>query len=368
VLAVGAQQKNALAVGAGLDAFPSQHIGDLESPAAARVFRRVLDGLAELHGARPEVVAADPHPDYSPTLWARGLGLPFELVQHHHAHVAACAAENGISGPVLGVAWDGSGAGDDGTIWGGEFLRVDGARCERFGSLRPFRLPGGERAVREPRRSALGLLFEVYGTRLLQQDDLPVPGAFTAGERTVLLQMLAQGVRSPATTSAGRLFDAVACLAGLGTRAGFEGEPAMALEFAAEGEPASEPWPFALRHEAGRLLVDWEPLLAALLDERAAGAGTARLAARFHRTLAAAIVAVARRAGERRVVLSGGCFQNARLTDLAASELEQAGFEVYWHRQVPPNDGGLALGQLVVAAGRRSARRSPAATVAVRRS
>jgi hydrogenase maturation protein HypF len=311
-----------------------------------------------LFDARPDVVAADRHPDYLSTQYAASLGLPVVSVQHHHAHVASCAAENGLDGRVLGVAWDGTGYGPDGTIWGGEFLMAEADAFTRLACLRPFRLPGGDRAVREPRRSALGALHAIAGRdagALLGAAS----GAFTREERTVLLQALDHGLNAPVTTSAGRLFDAVAALAGLGERSSFEGQAAMALEWSAD-RAADGLYPFRLDHEAWRYeprggwdapvwVVDWEPALRALIADLAQATPAGTVAMRFHRTLAEAIVAVASRGAERRVVLSGGCFQNSLLTELTISRLRAGGFTPYWHQRVPPNDGGIALGQIAVA-------------------
>jgi hydrogenase maturation protein HypF len=236
-------------------------------------------------------------------------------------------ADNDLDGPVLGVAWDGNGLGSDGTIWGGEFLRVDGGHFARVAHLRTFRLPGGDRAAREPRRSALGVLYEIFGDTL---PDEP------------LVQILRRRVNSPRTSSAGRLFDAVAAIIGIRDRCSFEGQAAMELEFAAEAEPSGETYPLELNGE----ILDWEPMVRMILKDHS------KAAARFHNTLAEAIVSVARQAGEERVVLSGGCFQNRYLTEGTVTRLEATGFKPYWHQRIPPNDGGLAVGQIVAASWR----------------
>jgi hydrogenase maturation protein HypF len=358
VLAVGGHLKNTVALTAGGNAFISQHIGDLETGPSTEAFRGALVSLERLFDARPELVAADRHPDYRSTQYAASLGLPVVSVQHHHAHVAACAAENGLEGRVLGVAWDGTGYGTDGTIWGGEFLMADGAGFTRLACLRPFRLPGGDRAVREPRRSALGALHAIAGRDAAALLG-PAAGTFTREERTVLLRALDRGVNAPITTSAGRLFDAAAALAGLADRSSFEGQAAMALEWAADPAAAGV-YPFGLDDrarnyeppggwEAPAWVVDWGPALRALTADLARGTPVSVVAMRFHRTLAEAIVAVASRGAERRVVLSGGCFQNRLLAELAIAQLRAGGFTPYWHQRVPPNDGGIALGQLAVA-------------------
>jgi hydrogenase maturation protein HypF len=261
-------------------------------------------------------------------------------------------AEHGLDGPVLGVAWDGTGYGPDGTVWGGEFLAVDRASWRRVGHLRTFRLPGGERAVREPRRAALGVLVELFGERVVERDDLAPLATWSASERAVLGRMAVRGVNAPLTSSAGRLFDAVSSLIGLRQTATFEGQAAMELEFAVDEGVECDAYPVAVIDRDGVAVVDWGPMVRAILDDLARGVPVSSIARGFHDALADAIVAVAERAGERRIALTGGCFQNRYLTERAEARLAASGFDVYRHRLVPPNDGGLAVGQ-AVAAGRR---------------
>jgi len=237
-------------------------------------------------------------------------------------------------------------------VWGGEFLLGDAADYARVAHVRPFRLPGGEAAVREPRRTALALLLESRGPSVLSRGDLESVGAFTRAECDVLARMLARGVNAPVTTSAGRLFDAVASLLGLVQRSAFEGQAAMAVEAAALAAPAGAgAYPFPLvEREGAPTLLDWEPLVDALLEDRAKGTPAGVMAARFHAALADGIVAVAQRAGSSRVALTGGCFQNKLLTEQAAQRLQAAGFQTLLHAAVPPNDGGIGVGQVLVAA------------------
>jgi hydrogenase maturation protein HypF len=356
VLAVGGHLKNAVAWTRGGNVFLSQHIGDLESGEAFAAFRRVIDDLVRLHDVRPAHVAVDMHPDYISAKYARSLGLPLLAVQHHHAHVAACAAENELSGRVLGVSWDGTGYGPDGTIWGGEFLLADENSFRRIAHWRCFRLPGGERAVKEPRRAAVGLLYEMLGERAFEP-PLPAPlAACTAAERMLFRRMLAGAIHAPLTSSAGRLFDAVASLAGIRQTNAYEGQAAMELEFAVPRDPPADCYPFRIAgpgpggEAAGAWVLDWEPMMRDILRDLQRGTSPGIVAARFHNTLAAAIVEVARLAGEERVVLSGGCFQNSYLTRRAVECLEAAGFRPYRHQRIPPNDGGIAVGQACVAA------------------
>ncbi len=330
-LAVGAHLKNTVAIAFGRQVILSQHVGDLDSLEARRAFERAIQDLCRLYRFRPELVACDLHPDYASTEWARRSGLPVIAVQHHQAHVAACAAENEVREPYLGVAWDGTGYGLDGAVWGGEFFLAENGRLERIAHLRPFRLPGGEAAVREGWRVAEALRYETFGA-----DYVSSP---------VLRRMLERGLNAPWTTSVGRLFDAVAAIAGLARENRFEGQAAMLLERAIGGLRLEEAYPLP----GG----DWRPLIEALEADRRRGESAALIAARFHNALAGWIVAEAQRVGVRDVCLSGGVFQNGYLTERAAALLEARGFRVWTHQRVPPNDGGIALGQAVLAGGRR---------------
>lgn len=347
VLAAGGHLKCALAFAAGGDVVLGPHIGDLESSATVSAHARGIADVEQLFGIVPARVAHDAHPDYRSTAAARRAGPPCVAVQHHLAHVLACAAEHGLDEPVLGVAWDGTGLGEDGTVWGGEFLVVERGRATRVAHLRPFRLPGGDAAAREPRRSALGALAEALGDALFERRDLAPTRAFTAAELNVLRAALARGVCAPLTSSAGRLFDTVASLTGLAQRITFEGEAAMALEFAAERCPLPQP-PYAVGLAADGE-VDWRPALRAAAAEAAGGASADVVAARFHETMADAIVRVAQRHRPLPVLLTGGCFQNRLLLERCIGRLEALGTRVYWPQRVPPNDGGLALGQAVAA-------------------
>ena len=355
VVGVGGQMKGAVAVSDGSNVYVGQHLGDLETPLALAGFRACVADLGRLLDIQPSVVAADGHPDYASTAWARRSGLPVVTVQHHVAHVLACLAENGTPPPALGVVWDGTGDGLDGTVWGGEFLKVTRSGVERVARLRPFRLPGGEAAVREPRRTALAVMYEAWGVEVFRMPDRLALGGFSARELAVLESMITRGVRSPMTSSAGRLFDAVASLLGLRQRSDFEGDAAMAVEFAADAASTWTtydfelvPWNGAGGDEA-RWEVDWTPMVRAMVTDRDRGKRVGEIAAGFHETLASMMVSVARKFGEERVALSGGCFQNRRLTEAVLRRMREGGFRPVWHQQIPPNDGGIALGQVVAA-------------------
>lgn len=356
ILATGAQRKSTLALGKQGEVVMSQHLGDLFSVEGVRLVERTARDLVRFFDAAPALIACDLHPDYASTRLAEILAsewrVPIERVQHHHAHVAACVAEHGLSGPVLGLAWDGAGLGTDGTIWGGEALVVERGMFRRAAHLRPFSLPGGENAIREPARSALGLLYEVLGRSAGAYIDME------AARLRTLLAMLDGAVSCPRTSSMGRLFDAVAALTGVRGRAGYEGQAAMELELAADGVVEGTAYPILLR-DGEPAVADWEPLVHALLRDRARGVPAGAMSARFHDALARLAEDIAVRVGLPRVVLSGGCFQNLRLVESARERLSARGFRVFTPRMYPPNDGGLSLGQLFVAACRKESDHVP---------
>ncbi|HWM88108.1 MAG TPA: carbamoyltransferase HypF, partial [Kofleriaceae bacterium] len=345
ILAVGAELKNTVCLTRGDRAHLSPHVGDLATPKAHAFFAEVIEKLGRLLGVTPEVVAHDLHPDYLSTRWALAAGLPREPVQHHHAHVASCLADNQRTGPVLGVAFDGTGCGPAGDLWGGEFLLADLVGFTRIAHLRPLALPGGEAAIREPWRLAAAALVDA-DLSLEPLDRIP-------RERLDPIVRLCR--RAPRATGAGRWFDAVAALVGVRDGVTYEGQAAIELEAMAEpGEAVA--YEFALSEQAGGPAVfDLRPTVRAIAaDMRRSEAP--RIAARFHRTLAEVVVAAARRFGPELgtgcVALSGGCFQNKILTETTRDLLEADGFEVIIHRRVPPSDGGVALGQAAVAAQR----------------
>lgn len=350
ILAVGAHLKNTIALSVGNQVFISQHIGDLETQEAFQAFERVIADFLRLYEATPVAIAHDLHPDYLSTLWARNHSeVPLIPVQHHHAHLASCLAENQVDGEALGVTWDGTGYGVDGTIWGGEFLLGDASGFKRVAHLRPFRLPGGEAAVKEPRRTAFALLWELYGQEATAMDDLPPIASIPVSERKILAKMLERGLNSPVTTSVGRLFDAVSALAGICQKVSFEGQAAMALEFAFDPS-CTDSYPVVFEERDGVLVLDWRPIVEGVVEDWRRGRDRGIISARFHNALVESIIQVALRVGNEKVALTGGCFQNRILTEKTAMRLEQEGFQVLLHSQVPPNDGGISLGQVVVAA------------------
>lgn len=352
LLAVGAHLKSTVALSRGNAIFISQHLGDLETPEAFASFRQEAGRLEELFAGQPAAVVSDLHPDYLSSSYARSRTEPVITVQHHMAHVAACMAENGITGPALGVAWDGTGLGTDRTIWGGEWFATGAEGPRRVAHLRTFALPGGDQAAREPRRSAFGLLHEITGPTTDPMTDLAPVQCWTPTERAALAQMIGRGVNAPRTSSAGRLFDAISAIIGLRLVTTFEGQTAMELEWKADGI-AGAPYPFLCHppaQEGQPIVVDWEPMISAIIADTRRGAPAATIAQRAHGTFAAMIVEVAALCGLERVVLSGGCFQNRILTEATIVRLRDRGFQPYWHQRIPPNDGGIAVGQIVIAA------------------
>jgi hydrogenase maturation protein HypF len=348
ILAVGAHLKNSVALSVGRDVFISQHIGDLETTTALSAFHKTVADLPRLYDAQPELVACDLHPDYLSTKYALELGSPVQPVQHHWAHVLSCMAENELEPPVLGVSWDGTGYGTDSTIWGGEFLVTDEGSFQRAACFRQFRLPGGEAAVKEPRRTALAVLFEIWGNNGLKDRDLASVAEFSEKEITLIQQMLMSGFNSPITSSAGRLFDAVASLIGLRQRVTFEGQAAIELESVIDSE-VSDLYQFEIGDGLPQI-IDWAPMIAEILIDLRRGKSAGLISAKFHNTLTEVIIRIAERNGQPKVVLTGGCFQNRYLLERSVLRLSQAGFRPYWHQRVPTNDGGIALGQVVAAA------------------
>lgn len=361
VLAVGAHLKNTVAMFAGDNVFISQHIGDLETAESLNAFHAVINDFQKLYDVQPRDIVCDMHPDYLSTKTAKGFGNTVTEIQHHYAHVASCMAENQLEGEVLGVSWDGTGYGLDGTIWGGEFLLTTQQSFRRVAALRQFRLPGGEAAIKEPRRVALGLLYEIFGADLFARHDIASLQAFSSGDLDIVQQVLARGLNSPFTSSAGRLFDAVASLIGLRQKLNFEGQAAMEMEFLTASNTTEESYEFQLSHDHSHqgdaqttaisdfhlpIFIDWSPMIKEILSDLKENLSPGIISTKFHNTLTDIIVRVAIIIRRQRIVLTGGCFQNTYLTERTVVRLEQEGFRPYWHQRVPPNDGGISLGQI----------------------
>jgi len=348
ILACGAELKNTFCLSKGRYAVLSQHIGDMENYETLVFFEETLANLKKLFRVEPRAVAHDLHPAYLSTQYAlRVPDLEKIGVQHHHAHVASCMAENGLRGKVIGVALDGTGYGTDGQIWGGEFLVADYGGFERRAHLRYVPLAGGDAAVRQPWRPALAYLADTFGPAA-EFPELALWRDVPESRRKLVRSMMAHRVNTIDTSSCGRLFDAVASIVGLRQQINFEGQAAIELEaIAAEG--LADGYPFGLDADT----VDFRPAIERIVAEVRAGTPVAAIAARFHNTVAEAIAEVCRRlrAEEKlnRVCLSGGTFQNMKLLARTLAGLRRLEFEVFIHAQVPPNDGGIALGQAVIA-------------------
>ncbi|MFQ5583839.1 MAG: carbamoyltransferase HypF, partial [Calditrichia bacterium] len=354
ILAVGAHLKNSVALSVENQVFISQHIGDLETDAAFRAFEDVIESLKKLYDTEPACVACDAHPDYLSTQFANRLNIPKQAVQHHLAHVLGCMLENKLSPPLLGVSWDGTGYGLDGSVWGGEFFLIEADRSRRIGRLREFPLPGGDNAVKEPRRAALGLLFEIGGNTPEERSFIAQWQPFSEKEISLLGTMLQKKINSPLTSSAGRLFDAVASLCGIRHINRFEGQAAMELEFQIDGKMLTdEKYQFRLITEgSGKercYIFDWEPMIRELLEDIRKKLPVETISTKFHNTLTSVIVEMAIKLNTSKIVLSGGCFQNKFLSETTIHALRRNGFQVYWHQRVPPNDGGISLGQIAAA-------------------
>jgi hydrogenase maturation protein HypF len=352
VLAVGAELKNTVCLTRGDEAFLSQHVGDLENLETLRSFEHLIGHLKRIFQIEPRCIVHDLHPDYLSTQWALAqTDLPRFAVQHHHAHIASVVAESRIEGPVIGIALDGTGYGTDGTVWGGEILRVDGPRFERIGHLRQVPLPGGSMAIKEPWRMALSYLWSLDpdGVENTFGDFLD---RWPPRQVQVLLQMLRKGVNSPITSSCGRLFDAASALLDIRRTIHYEGQAAIELEQALE--PDEGAYPGRVLEVDGRLILDTLPLILSVIGAVRSGAVAGSASARFHNGMVGLLSDAAVRArdktGLERVALSGGVFGNIYLSERLGRELERRGLQVFMHRQVPANDACISLGQAHVGA------------------
>ncbi|RLB05115.1 MAG: carbamoyltransferase HypF, partial [Deltaproteobacteria bacterium] len=352
VLACGAMLKNTFCLTKGNYAFVSHHIGDLENLETLRAFETGIAHFQRLFQIEPEAVAYDLHPDYLSTRYALSLeGLPKIGVQHHHAHALSCMAEYGLEGPLIGVTMDGTGYGEDETVWGGEFLAVELTRYRRLGHLRTIPMPGGEKAIKEPWRMAASYLQRIFGDQMWEL-EIEFIKRLPRDRWEVLKGMIQRGINAPLTSSAGRLFDAVSALLGIRDEVNYEGQAAIELEMIA-AQDAAGVYPFTIREEEKKFVVDPDPLILAIVDELKKGVPAPLIATRFHRTLAQIIGQMCCRIRERysmdQVVLSGGVFQNHLLLNMVWDLLVAEGFRPFVHHKVPPNDGGISLGQALYA-------------------
>ena len=353
VLAVGGELKNTICLTKGRHAFLSQHIGDLENAESYSFFEEAIEHLQRILEITPVAIAYDLHPSYFSTGWALAQsGLPQIGVQHHHAHIASCMAENHLDGQVIGIALDGTGYGTDGRIWGGEVLLADYSGFERAAHLAYVPLPGGEAAIREPWRMAVAYLVRHFGCDFVR--GLPLVADVPPKNLNVLFRMMEQGINSPLTSSCGRLFDAVAALAGIRHRVNYEAQAAIELEMAIANSSDESAYPFELVPEGEGWTIDTRGLFEALLRDLGRDVSLADISRRFHNGLVEVLAELASRlrekSGLQRVCLSGGTFQNAYLFERVCERMGKENFRVFSHGEVPAGDGGLSLGQALVAA------------------
>jgi len=357
ILACGPEQKNTFTLLRGSHAFVSQHIGDMENAETLESYERTIELYKHLFRVEPQLVAYDLHPEYLSTKFAMELDLPKVGVQHHHAHIVSVTAERGIDSPVIGVAFDGTGYGTDGTIWGGEILIADWQGFTRAAHLAHMPMPGGAAAVRRPARMAVGALLAA--NLLHHPGAAPLLSRLADGEETLLRTMVEKRVNTPATSSMGRLFDAVAALIGIRDNAAYEGEAAIELEAAADlSAKGSYEFGTSRDRESGALVLEYQPVLLGVLEDLEAGIHESTISMRFHRAVVRAIVdscaAVAEQAETRNVALAGGVFLNRLVFGGAVSELAGAGYSPLTHSKLPVNDGAVSFGQAVVAWSRRN--------------
>ena len=356
ILAVGGELKNTVCVVRGSEVFLSQHVGDLENLESYGFFEEAVEHLQRILDTRPSVIAHDLHPDYFSTKWAQDRsGVELVGVQHHHAHICACMAENHLDGKVIGIALDGTGYGTDGAIWGGEVLAADYIGFERAAHFEYLPLPGGAAAIHEPWRMAVSYLVKHYGMGI-ENLELPFLKEVDSRKLSVVLQIIEREVNSPRTSSCGRLFDAVAALVGLRGAVNYEAQAAIELEMAARDSQGEAAYPLDLNLQGTVWQIGTKPLFEWLLRDIRKQASVADMSRKFHNGLALVLVDAAERIRDKtkldRVCLSGGCFLNALLLETMVAKLRQRSFDVYFHTEVPAGDGGISLGQAVIAAHR----------------
>jgi hydrogenase maturation protein HypF len=353
LLAAGAELKSTVCLATGNKAFLSQHIGDLQNHSTLESFSQTVSHLSEILAITPAIVACDLHPDYLSTRFVEESGIPLIRVQHHHAHLAACMAENSLDDNVIGVIFDGTGYGKDGTIWGGEFFVGGYDSYRREGHLTPVPLPGGDTAVRQPWRMAIAYLYQTLGEAVFTLDH-PVVRQLPKSEMKLFARMLQKEINSPPTSSCGRLFDAVAALLNIRYTVSYDGQAAIELEALAEsGDPGRSYSYNILTVEGTPLQLDFSQMFPEILEDLRKGVATASIACRFHQSVASAstevCLRIAQSSGLDRIILSGGVFQNRLLTEMLNNGLTSSGLQVFTHRLTPPNDGCISLGQAAVA-------------------
>lgn len=344
VLSVGAHLKNSVALKVQNNIFVSQHIGDLSTEESHKAFKNVINDFLNLYNVNPDVVVSDLHPDYLSTKYSNTINAEQASFQHHYAHIASCRIENHFDGDALGVSWDGTGLGFDHSIWGGEFFHSGYNNYKHIAQFKKFSLPGGESAIKEPRKAAAGLLYTLFGSDFLKYNSEYFEKNFTITESKAIQSMLKKNFNCPASSSVGRLFDAVASLLNLCHKSNFEGQAAMLLEFAAYANERGY-YPFDLI-EKEILIIDWHSIIANILIDLQNKVPVEVISSKFHNSLVEIIFAITKKLKYDNVILSGGCFQNKFLTERVIEKLESKNITVFWHQRIPPNDGGISLGQI----------------------
>lgn len=343
ILSVGGHLKNTISVSKGSEVFVSQHIGDLETKESYNSFCNTIEKFKEIYKIEPAQVICDLHPDYISTKYVKEKYSDTHSIQHHKSHILSVIAENGIEEPVLGIAWDGAGFGEDKTIWGGEFFTADKKGIERIANLKTFRLPGGESSFKEIYKSAVGVLFEIYGNdtyKYLADNE-------SEKDYKILLQMINNKINSPVCSSVGRLFDAVASILNIRQRVSFEGQAAMELEYLLEDYDLDESYKCKIiKNENGIFILDWSNMIKEILEEKNKNISKNIISLKFHNALVNSIVEISKLVNEKNIALSGGCFQNKYLLEKSILKLRENGFNVFWNKEVPANDGGISLGQI----------------------
>ncbi len=360
ILGCGAEYKNTFCLTRDDYAFLSQHIGDMENLETMEHYENTIELYRKLFRIEPEIIAHDLHPDYLATCYAKEIAakstnIKLIPVQHHHAHAVSCMVDNGLEKPVIGVILDGTGYGSDGNIWGGEFMIADYGKFTRMGHLEYLPLPGGDLAIKKPFRTAVSYLLLLIGENILNQ-DLPLLKTVDKLELNIIQQQIERRINSPLTSSCGRLFDAVAALIGIRNEIDYEAQAAIEMEMLAyeyTEENETEYYPFSIIKHGDLSIVKLTDLFSAIIRDLQNGLTKARIAMRFHNTVARMIVdmchVISEQTGLNQVVLSGGVFQNRLLLRKGIGLLEAGGFKVFTHQQVPTNDGGISLGQTVIA-------------------
>ncbi|WP_028864774.1 carbamoyltransferase HypF [Psychromonas aquimarina] len=349
ILALGGQLKNSIALTKGKRLYLSQYIGDLDNLASIHRHQKIRKIMHSLIGTEADIAACDLHPDYVTTQLAKETALPVISTQHHAAHLYAAMMEHQIKEQAFGVVWDGNGYGEDGTLWGGEFIAAAEGKPQRVAALLPFKLPGGSAAIKEPRRVALSLLYEIYGEDISSEEMVNSLSPFDPLTIKQIQKMLLNNINSPLTSSAGRLFDGISSLLDLVQINSFEGEAAMRLEFAAKTSSDRAVYSLPVDFSVSPNIIDWRPMLIEIIADINNNLSAAVIARRFHNSAAAVILKISQHYSAAQVLLSGGCFQNTLLIETTYALLQKQGIEVLWHKKIPANDAGICVGQVKAA-------------------